>query len=251
MITCQPTTTSTIHAQQRGSVNSSGADTSRLAKLTSGALPMCGPETCEVTTSAISSPALEGGPSRYEWLGCQMIFLFGREAVPVSRSASGTLSKQDSQTSGTCGLSGSLSSRSTNLQLCLGNKLQTRWAKAGGTLLRGTWKTVTTPLGRQFCQLVATVRTMKGSGCSGLPTPTARDGKDISSGTAYLAARQRHSPSLATHLITLGAPWRAVSSIYCNVMGYPSKWNEMQLKATATQSFRRSVRSLSKPISKQ
>jgi hypothetical protein len=62
---------------------------------------------------------------------------------------------------------------------------------------------------------------------SGLwPTPNARDGKDLSRGRGFLAARSRHSPSMVTTLLEAGAHWSHVLPIVEAAMGYPSQWIE-------------------------
>ena len=80
---------------------------------------------------------------------------------------------------------------------------------------------------------------MKERGYIGLPTPVARDGKDISRGRVYLSQRERHSPSLAIRLLSQGAPWEAITPVYALVMGYPLAWNAAQPTATAMPSSRK------------
>ena len=63
-----------------------------------------------------------------------------------------------------------------------------------------------------------------------LPTPNARDGKDLSRTTAFLAARSRHSPSLSTEALNAGVEWRNVAHLYEMAMGFPSNWTATDLK---------------------
>jgi len=59
-----------------------------------------------------------------------------------------------------------------------------------------------------------------------LPTPNARDGKDLSRTTAFLAARSRHSPSLSTEALIAGVSWQNVAHLYEMAMGFPSRWSD-------------------------
>ena len=61
-----------------------------------------------------------------------------------------------------------------------------------------------------------------------LPTPNARDGKDLSRTTAYLAARQRHTPSLATVALNAAFPWYQVRFLYELAMGFPLRWTDAE-----------------------
>lgn len=108
-------------------------------------------------------------------------------------------------------------------------------SKWGSTRCFLTWKVKTTPGGRLLFHLAPSVPSIKEKECGWLPTPNARDGKDISRTTAYLAARQRHSPSLATISLERGTNWPDVAEVYAAAMGYPSKWCEVSVKDTETQ----------------
>lgn len=65
----------------------------------------------------------------------------------------------------------------------------------------------------------------KGSGL--LPTPAARDFRDLSAGKAFLSQRKRHSPSLATKLLDRGVHWTHVSEAYEVAMGFASGWTDL------------------------
>lgn len=69
-------------------------------------------------------------------------------------------------------------------------------------------------------------------------TPNARDGKDLSRTKAFLAARERHSPSLATIALINGLEWTNVVSLYENAMGYAFSWTEIESTPSVTQWFR-------------
>lgn len=79
-----------------------------------------------------------------------------------------------------------------------------------------------------LCALPISARPINGSAFSLLPTPNARDGKDLSRSNAFLASRQKHSPSLSTILLTYGVPWTLVATLYEATMGYPCKWSEIE-----------------------
>jgi hypothetical protein len=76
--------------------------------------------------------------------------------------------------------------------------------------------------------------TTSGSGYGSWPTPAARDGKDLSRTTAFLSARKRHSPSMATRLLESGVPWWAVSRHYETSMGFPLGWSAAVYTASET-----------------
>ncbi len=79
------------------------------------------------------------------------------------------------------------------------------------------------------------VRLTKGNGSLSMPTPAARDGKDLSRTTAYLSQRLRHSPSMATTLLMNGKKWWEVSLFYAAAMGFPSQWNAAVYPNTETR----------------
>lgn len=68
---------------------------------------------------------------------------------------------------------------SANLTQYLGSRLQQRLAKAGSTIYKTTWKQKTTPAGRSYSQLAASVPRILDSVCglalTGWPSPTATD----------------------------------------------------------------------------
>lgn len=195
------------------------------------------------TPNAISLPESAGGLSRCGLPDGRIIDLFG----PVPRHASLTPSqaspmedRKAKQTSAISSLYSTHSLESKSLQSCLESKLVLQLNGGGLTRFSGVWRRKGTPAGRQFCQLVPRGRTMKEKGYIGLPTPAARDGKDISRSTAFLAARNSHTPSLATYSLNLGIAWRAITRIYCMTMGYPLRWNDARPKDTATRLSRKS-----------
>lgn len=195
--------------------------------------------------NATSSQASGAGPTHSDLRECQTMNPSGLEAAHASRGAKEISRRkvaEDLATRGIYGRRGMGSSMSIALQSSLESRLRTQWEKDGGTSLPAIWKKRITPAGRSYCQLALTVRTMRGKDCSGWPTPAARDGKDLSRSNAHLAARARHSPSIVTRLLVLGAPWPVISLIYCLAMGYPSAWHEGRLRAMAMQSSLKSRR---------
>ena len=76
-----------------------------------------------------------------------------------------------------------------------------------------------------------------------LPTPAARDYRDLSAGKAFLSQRRRHSPSMATRLLERGVHWSAISTAYEVAMGFPSRWTAGELKRLGTPLSRKSRKS--------
>ena len=78
------------------------------------------------------------------------------------------------------------------------------------------------------------------TGFGSWPTPAARDGKDLSRTTAFLSARKRHSPSIATRLLQTGVHWSRVSTFYEASMGFPLGWSVAVYTQSGTLSPRTS-----------
>ncbi len=74
-----------------------------------------------------------------------------------------------------------------------------------------------------------------GTGSALLPTPAARDFRDLSAGKAFLSQRKRHSPSLATKLLERGVHWTMLSTAYEVAMGFPSQWSAGESSRWATR----------------
>lgn len=111
---------------------------------------------------------------------------------------------------------------------------------ADSTRFWPTWKLSVTPRNRLLFQLVPLEPRTCEIASGFLPTPAARDGKDVSRSNAFLAARTRHTPSLATECLIRGMPWRDIPEVYAAAMGYPSKWCDVSYTHTATPSSRKS-----------
>ena len=206
-------------------------------------LPMFLPPTWTDSSSAISSQELAGGALPPALLDGQTTENYG----PAPRLASLTVlrallteAQSAKQTNATCRLNLSDSSGQSGLASSMASRLRARLHGAGSTIFSPIWKTKATPRRRSYCQLLLSARTMKEKGFTGWPTPAARDGRDISRSNAFLSQRERHSPSMATCLLTQGAHWTVITAIYCLAMGYPSQWNDARPRVTETQLSRNS-----------
>lgn len=115
----------------------------------------------------------------------------GQDGQTTGRSgpdpAHASLSPQQAQergllTSGTCGRTGTGSSRTAALQLSLESRLRARQAEHGSILYRLTWKHWDLPSGARICALRASAARTSGSDFISWPwgTPSARDHKDTS-----------------------------------------------------------------------
>ena len=78
-------------------------------------------------------------------------------------------------TSGIYGLYGTTSYNSAALQSSLASRLKQRFASAGSTLFKMTWKDSATPSGRPVCLLRASAHRTSDSGCGSWPTPAAQE----------------------------------------------------------------------------
>ena len=85
--------------------------------------------------------------------------------------------KKEQVTSATSGRSGSISSESADLQSYLENRLAQRFATAGLTNSRLTWKRLITPSGRSLSRLQVSAHSTKETDSGLWPTASARDHK--------------------------------------------------------------------------
>ena len=143
--------------------------------LTREASGTCARTMLEGIPSAISSPGLADGRSRFGLPDGQIVDLFG--PVPVRAN----LSPQQAKglgllTSGTYGPPGTGSSASVALASSLASKLMRRLGGIGSTLFRLTWKAAVTPSGRSYSLLRALAPRTGGTGCGSWPTVTANCG---------------------------------------------------------------------------
>jgi hypothetical protein len=258
-----PETTSACHPSM-GRLQPFARLYERTTRLPCGALPLPSPYgrarapalppalfgqmTLLASTNATSSPALAAGlsacgsPEYPTQLEC------GQEAPPASPTPSLQSLMVERKAKAMTVILRQFSfpsSESAALQRSLESRLEARLSGDGGTNSPWRLKGKATPARRRFCELTPSVPRTKGSGSIGWPTPAARDGKDISRSNAFLSQRLRHSPSMATRLLTQGAPWTVITAIYCLAMGFQSSWNVTPSTATAMRSSRKSRKSSS------
>jgi hypothetical protein len=124
--------------------------------------------------NAISSQESADGHTHCSLPDGQAIDQSGQEVAHASRSAAQE-TKKEKQTNGICGLSGSTSFASADLQRCLENRLRQRLPMGGLTMFIKDWKRKVTPSGRPYCQLAVSARPISGTDCGLWPTPQARD----------------------------------------------------------------------------
>jgi len=113
------------------------------------------------------------------------------------------------------------------------------WIKFSGASLRSGMM-----LNGTVYPLQPLARLTKGTASGSWPTPNARNGKDLSRTTAYLASRKRHTPSLCTTLLNNGVHWQAVAFYYEAAMGFPCGWTELDYSNAVTRLSRKSQRQL-------
>ncbi len=213
--------------------------------LMSEASRKCRPTTCVVSPNVISLLELEGGALPCSLQDGQVSDLCGREAVLASHSPQQekVLEQQTSGISGPCSLN---SSASADLSMSLGNRLRQRLGMGGLMEYQQTWKQKVTPAGRPYWAHTALAHRTSGRDFIGLPTISAREGRDWSrarilssldngTGVAKRICRlwlATHSPEMIVGLNPCFGAW---------MMGYPQGWSDATV--TAMQSFRKSRRS--------
>jgi hypothetical protein len=166
----------------------------------------------ETLSDVTFSPGSEDGTARYRSQLGPLIEKYGLDQLlaslsPRQASLSGLL------TSGTSGLSGSISLSSASLQLSLANRLHRSPALRGSTLFKLTWKVRITPSGRPISALRASALRTSGSDCGSWPTTRATDGLKGSrspEGVAKELARKGNLDELAS-VATLTS-WAAPSA---------------------------------------
>lgn len=149
-----------------------------------------------------SSRESEAGPTLFDLLDGQQTGPSGPEAAHASPSAQPE-SARESKTSATYGRFGFSSFASASLQSFLESRLRPRLVKGGSTLYIMTWKTKATPLGRRYCQLVASARRTCDNGSSGWPSASARDWKN---GKSNLHGKNARPPNEVAMLAAWCSP---------------------------------------------
>lgn len=137
--------------------------------------PKCSPKTCEDSLNATFSPALEFGVTPSAAPDGQTTDLFGQVPAPASHSARRDR-KKVSTTPDIFSPSGQSSSSSETLSQSLANRLRVTTDILGSTLFNLTWKRWSTPAGRWFYLLRASVRRTADTEFSSWPTPCGQDG---------------------------------------------------------------------------
>lgn len=142
----------------------------------------CSPQTSEALPSAISSPELESGVTRYASPAGPMTDLFGREVAlaPVSRVQAKATGLMTLATSGLLGID---SSPSAEFQRSLESSLMKQLDSAGSTLFKLTWRGKATPLGRRYLEQQALALRTPVFGCTSVPTPNTPSGGPNSKST--------------------------------------------------------------------
>ena len=152
---------------------------------------MSTPATCAASRSAISSPALEFGPTPCDLPDGATTDLFG--LVPVRANLSARQAKElGLMTSGTCGPTSTTLSMSAGLHSSLASRLQAKTQTLGSTLYALTWKPWVTASGRSRSRLRASVRRTSETDCTGWVTPAARDWKDTPGMVAQRDGKDRN-----------------------------------------------------------
>lgn len=123
-----------------------------------------------------------------------------------------------------CGVFGSISSASVNLQLCLESKLRQDLEQIGSMLYRMTWKQKVLPSGRQICQLQASALHIDGADSIGVVgilkpwnTPCASDCRG-----GYIGGRIRKG-KLSTDRLDVTAQLSTPKVFGINAIGYGAK----------------------------
>lgn len=190
------------------------------------------------TDSAIFALASVDGLSPSVLQGFQTTPPHGLSAFPAPTTpslATLTAERKARQVAAISGRFTYVSTGSAALQSLLESRLQALFHGHGG--MKSPWilKKKTTPLGRSFSELMPSERSTSGGASAGWPTPAARDWKDLGKSGAFPSQLARHSPSMASLLLSRGVHWTAVSTGYCLAMGYPSSWNEALSRVTETR----------------
>lgn len=126
------------------------------------------------TDSATFSAAYSVGPMLSSLQDGQATSKHGQDHAHVNHSQQ-QVNEKGLPTIGTCGQTGSSSSKSADLQLSLANKLRARMPCPGLILYSTTWKERVTPAGRRICALRASGHRTSGKGFIGWPTPQVMD----------------------------------------------------------------------------
>jgi hypothetical protein len=164
---------------------------------------MSSQQTSRDTPSTTSSQASEDGRSPSSWQGGLQMPLFGREAVPASRSAT-PAKAEEHQTPATSGLSSTVSLQSAALQLSLESRLRASMGGDGSPEYVLTWSQWAMPWGLPICALRASGRHTSEADSGGWPTPTAVDRTRDEETMAKSAAFRKRNANQNTVPLYLG-----------------------------------------------
>lgn len=194
------------------------------------ALSMFTPTTSTATPNVISSPGSADGPMLCASQGGQMINPSGLVVVPANPSASQANAKAPMMNV-TSGHSLPDSSKGASLQSSLGNKLRQKMDGRGSPLYSLTWKTWDISGQEPICALRASGHRISDNGYIGLPTVSAREGRDWSQ--AQILARLDMGDGVAKRICNTSPELRSSQEIVgLNPsfagweMGYPNEWND-------------------------
>jgi hypothetical protein len=197
-----------------------------MAKSMSGQSSLFSLATSEGSGNATSSPASEGGATRFAWQDGRTIGSVGRSQRPVSNSRARLAGDRLRLIYGR-------HSDASLLQAALVSSLVNRCSTLAIGLITSalTWKPWIMPSGRRFCRLWPSVRTISALRFTLRATPT---------GTANQACASMQKWPGCRDVTVTPEQW-------CRRMGYPPAW--LNCSPSAMPSSRKSRKSSSKRIS--
>lgn len=188
----------------------------------------------DTTLNGIGSLELEAGPTPSVSPAGQMVNPSTPEAPPANPYRA-QVKDLGTSTNGTSGRNTIASCESLMFQRALANRFLTKTDWNGSTEYRLTWKNSALPSLRLICQLQAQVITTSGSESSGLPTPTALEGKDFGYLPSLLAKLDRGGRIarwLCSRTILSDQDRVGLHPLFaCWMMGYPETWNSCGVTA--------------------
>lgn len=197
----------------------------------------CNLTTLKATPNAISLPESGDGHTPCALPDGPMTSPSGRVPALVSLSASPENAKA-LMTSGTFGPSSRASSEPASLQSSLASKLRQKMDGRGSPLYSLTWKTWPIDGQEPICALRASVRRTSDSVCIGLPTVSAREGRDWS--RARILASLDMGGGVAKRICNQSLMLRSSEEIVglhpCFAawqMGYPEVWEHIRIQSVS------------------